>query len=157
MWRYCSNVWLVCSTWLFASGWYLLVKWSLMSRAVPREQKKWETNSEPRSDITWDGSLCFEKTWIMKRRASSAEVMVSWVGINMACFDRRSTIMRMVSKPEEEGSFFMKSIEIEFHGRSRIGSCWRDPYGLWHCGLDLIQVMQDLQNFCTSSWMFDQV
>jgi len=50
--------------------------------------------------------------------------------MNMACFDRRSTITRMVLKPEEEGSFSMKSMEIEFHGRSRIGSCWRDSYGL---------------------------
>jgi len=75
----------------------------------------------------------------------------------MACFDRRSTITRMVLKLEEEGSFSMKSIKIEFHGHSRIGSCWRDPYGLWRCGLDLIQVMQDLQNFCTSSQMFGQV
>jgi len=48
----------------------------------------------------------------------------------MACFDSQSTIIRMVSKLEEEGSFSIKSIEIEFHGRSRIGSCWRDPYGL---------------------------
>ena len=44
--------------------------------------------------------------------------------MNMACFDRWSTIIRMVSKPEEEGYFLMKFIEIdEFHGRSRIGSC----------------------------------
>ena len=50
--------------------------------------------------------------------------------MNMACFDRRSTITRMVSKPEEEESFSMKSIEIEFYGRSRIESCWRDLYGL---------------------------
>jgi len=48
----------------------------------------------------------------------------------MACFDSRSTITRMVSKLEEKGSFSMKSIEIEFHGRSRIKSCWRDLYGL---------------------------
>jgi len=48
----------------------------------------------------------------------------------MACFDSQSTITRIVSKPEEEGSFLMKSIEIEFHGRSRIGSCWSDLYGL---------------------------
>ena len=116
-----SNVWLVRSAWLFASRWYPLVKWSLLSRAVPREWKKWETNSEPWSDVTWDGTPCFEKMWITKRRASSAEVMVSWVGMNMACFDRQSTITRMVLKPEEKGSFSMKSIEIEFHGRSRIG------------------------------------
>jgi len=72
----------------------------------------------------------------------------------MACFDRQSTITRMVLKLEGEGSFLMKSIEIEFHGRSGIGSCWRDPYGLCYCGLVLIHVTQDLQNFCISSWIF---
>jgi len=157
MWRYCSNVWLVCSTCPFASRWYLLVKWNLISRTVPREWKKWETNLEPQLDVTWDRTLCFEKTWITKRRASSAEVIMSWVGTNMACFDRWSTITRIVSKLEEEGSFFIKSIKIEFHGCSGIRSYWRDPYGLWCCGLDLIQVTQDLQNFCTLSRMFGQV
>jgi len=43
--------------------------------------------------------------------------------MNIACFDSQSTITRIVSKLEEEGSFSMKSIEIEFHGRSGIGSC----------------------------------
>ena len=43
--------------------------------------------------------------------------------MNMACFDRQSTITRMVLKPEKKGSFLMKSIEIEFHGHSGIGSC----------------------------------
>ena len=81
-------------------------------------------------------------------------MMVSWVEMNMACFDSRSTITRIVSKPEEEGSFLMKSIEIEFHGRSGIESCWRDLYGLWRCGLDCIQVTQDLQNFCILLQMF---
>jgi len=77
--------------------------------------------------------------------------------MNVACFDRQSTITRMVSKLEEEGSFLMKSIEIEFYGCSRIGSYWRDPYGLWCCGLDLIQVTQVLQNFCMLLQMFGQV
>jgi len=48
----------------------------------------------------------------------------------MACFDSQSTITRMVLKLEEEGSFSIKSIEIEFHRRSGIGSCWSDSYGL---------------------------
>jgi len=43
--------------------------------------------------------------------------------MNMACFDRWSTITRMVMKLVEEGSFSIKSIEIEFHGRSGIESC----------------------------------
>jgi len=48
----------------------------------------------------------------------------------MAYFDRQSTITRMVLKLEEEESFLIKSIKIEFHRCSRIGSYWRDPYSL---------------------------
>ena len=50
--------------------------------------------------------------------------------MNMACFDRQSTITRMVLKLEEEESCSMKSIEIEFYGRSGIESCWKDLYSL---------------------------
>ena len=32
----------------------------------------------------------------------------------------------IVSNPENDGSFPMKSIKIEFHGHSGIGSCLRD-------------------------------
>ena len=42
--------------------------------------------------------------------------------MNMACFDRQSTIIRMMSKLKEKESFSMKSIKIEFHGHSRIVS-----------------------------------
>ena len=50
------------------------------------------------------------------------------VGINMACLDKRSTITRIESEPEEVGSVSIKSIEIEFHGRSGIGLV-----SLWFC------------------------
>ena len=62
-----------------------------------------------------------------KSLASSVEVMVSCVGMNMLCFDSRSMMTRMVSKPEDRGSFSMKSMEMEFQGHSRIGSCFRSP------------------------------
>jgi len=54
-------------------------------------------------------------------------VIVSWVGIKIACFDNQSTITRMAVKPSEDGNCLMKSMEIEFQGFSRIGSCQR-----WH-------------------------
>ena len=34
---------------------------------------------------------------------------------------------KIVSNPEDNGSFSMKSIEIEFHSHSEIGSSLRDP------------------------------
>ena len=53
--------------------------------------------------------------------------MVSCVGMKMLCLESRSTMTRMVSKLEDRGSFLMKSIEMEFQGRSGIGSCFRSP------------------------------
>ena len=54
-----------------------------------------------------------------KSLASSAEVMVSCVGMKMLCFNSRSMMTRMVSKLEDRGSFLMKSMEMEF--------CWGSP------------------------------
>jgi len=34
---------------------------------------------------------------------------------------------KIVSNLEDDGSFLIKSIEIEFHGHSEIGSCLRNP------------------------------
>ena len=36
------------------------------------------------------------------------------------------TMTKIVSKLEDNGSFLMKSIKIEFHGCLGIGSCLRD-------------------------------
>ena len=48
-----------------------------------------------------------------KSLASLADVMVLCVGMKMLCFESQSTMTRMVSKPEDGGSFLMKSIEME--------------------------------------------
>ena len=62
----------------------------------------------------------------MNRRAKSMDVMVSWAGIKIACLVNQSTMTKIVSNLEDDGSFLMKSIEMEFHGRSEMGSCLRD-------------------------------
>ena len=53
-------------------------------------------------------------------------VIVSWAGIKITCLVSQSTITKIVSNLEDDGSFLMKSIEMEFHGHSEIGSCLRD-------------------------------
>jgi hypothetical protein len=45
----------------------------------------------------------------------------------------------------------MKSMEMEFHGFSRIGSCLSGPYGQWQGDLAQAQVVQDLQYCLTKS------
>ena len=98
-----------------------------MSSALPSVQKKEDMNSEPQLDVTCEGTPCLEKTWMTKSLASLVEVMVSCVGMKMLCFDSQSTMTRMVLKLEDGGSLSVKSMEMEFQGHSRIGSCFRSP------------------------------
>ena len=62
----------------------------------------------------------------MNRRAKSVDVMVLWAGIKIACLVSQSTMTKIVSNPEDDRSFLMKSIEMEFHGHLGMGSCLRD-------------------------------
>ena len=54
------------------------------------------------------------------------DMMVSWAGIKIAYLVSQSTMTKIVSNLENDKSFLMKSIEMEFHGRLGIGSCFRD-------------------------------
>jgi len=49
--------------------------------------------------------------------------MVSDVRIKIACLESQSTMMRIMSKLEKNGSFSMKFIDIKFYGCSEIKSC----------------------------------
>ena len=59
--------------------------------------------------------------------ASSAEVIVSTIGMKILCLVSLQTITNIEVNPEDGGSCSMKSIEMESHGRSGIGSCFRKP------------------------------
>ena len=50
-----------------------------------------------------------------------------WNEDTVPCLDRWSTITRIESQPEEIGSVSMKSIDMEFHRCSGIGSCFSKP------------------------------
>ena len=54
---------------------------------------------------------------------SSGLVIVLWVGMKMACFERQSMMTRMAVKPVEGESCSMKSMEMKFQGFSGTGSC----------------------------------
>ena len=97
-----------------------------MSKAFPNVQKNDDTNSKPQSKVTCDGTLCFEKTWSTNSWASMGAVVVLTVGTNMDCLVSQST-MRIVLCLEDEGSFSMKSMEIEFQENSGTESCLSSP------------------------------
>src|SRR6266850_5395280 len=92
------------------SGWYPKVKWSSICSSLPREWKKWETNSVPLSEVTCDGTPCLEKTWVRNSWASSGELMVSCVGMKRDCLVRQSTTTRMAVNLLEDGRCLMKSM-----------------------------------------------
>jgi len=58
------------------------------------------------------------------------EVIVSTVGMNIACLESQLIITRIMSKLDKEYSFLIKSIETEFHKHSEIRSCLSDLYDL---------------------------
>ena len=97
-----------------------------MSKAFPNVRKNDDMNSEPQSEVTCDGTPCFEM-WSTNSWASMGAVMVSTVGTKMDCLVSQSTMMRMVSYPEDGGSFLMKSMEMEFQGNSGTGTCLSSP------------------------------
>ena len=47
--------------------------------------------------------------------------------MKMDCLVSRSTMTRMAVYPPESGNCSMRSMEMEFHGRSGIGSCFNVP------------------------------
>ena len=59
--------------------------------------------------------------------ASSCEVIVSWVGMKIACLVSLSMTTKMLVYPDDDGRCSMKSMEIEFQGFSGMGSCRRLP------------------------------
>jgi len=63
----------------------------------------------------------------MNRHAKSMDMMVLWAGIKITCLVSQSTMTKIVSNLEDDRSSLMKSIEMEFHGHSGMGSCLRDP------------------------------
>ena len=63
----------------------------------------------------------------MNRCAKSMDVMVPWVGIKIACLVSWLTMTKIVSNSEDNGSFSMKFIEMEFYSHSGMESCLRDP------------------------------
>src|SRR5260370_38647689 len=99
------------------------MKWSSIRSSLPRDQKKWETNSEPQLEVTWDGVPCFENTWVRNSWASSGKSMESWVGMKRDCLVGRSTITRMAVFPSDGGSCSMTSMEMDSHGHWGIASC----------------------------------
>ena len=63
----------------------------------------------------------------MNMTARSSDVQWIVVGMNIPCLESRSTMTKIESQPEDVGSVSMKSIEMEFHGRSGTGSCFNKP------------------------------
>src|SRR6266705_3511372 len=114
-----------------------------MSRALPSEWKKLETNSDLQSEVMCVGMPCLERTWRRNSLASSGAVMVSCVGMKTHCFERWSTTTKMAVNPEDAGSCSMKSIEMEFHRHLGIGSCFSKPYSLWWGALARVQAVHE--------------
>ena len=61
-----------------------------------------------------------------------------------AYLDNLSMTTRMAVKPSKGGSCSIKSMEMEFHGFSWMGSCFRRLKGWWQGVLEQAQDIQEL-------------
>ena len=65
---------------------------------------------------------------------------------------------RIAVYPEEARSCPMKSMEMEFHGFNKIGSCFRSPYGLclkiFACAQVVHEEMYSLMKVCTPGHVY---
>ena len=52
--------------------------------------------------------------------------MVLWAEIKIAYLESQSIMTKLVSNLEDDRSFLIMSIEMEFHGHSGMESCLRD-------------------------------
>src|SRR5260370_18903603 len=128
------------------------MKWSSIWSNLLRDQKKWDTNSEPWSEVMGGGMLCFKKMWVRNSWASSGESMESWVGMKRDCFVRWSTITNIAVCPSDARSCSIKSIEMDSHSCGGIGSCLRKPYGLCQFALEHVHTIQD-RMYCLTIWV----
>ncbi len=64
-------------------------------------------NSEPQSEVMWDGMPCFENTWVRNSWASSGESMELWVGMKRDCLVRQSTITNIAWQLFEKTIWFV--------------------------------------------------
>src|SRR3984893_4526162 len=94
------------------------------------EDQNFKTNSFPRSETMSWGAPCLANTCFKNSVANSMAPSVLWHSMKIAYFVSLSTITRIESKSKDRGNPSMKSIEMELHGRCRIGRNFISPYGL---------------------------
>jgi len=86
-----------------------------MLRVIHNKQKKFNTNSKPLLEMIY---------------GEQTDVIVLYVEMKISCLVSWLTITKIVSNLENNRSFLMKSIKMEFHSHLEIESCLRDLWGL---------------------------
>ena len=89
-----------------------------MSKVILKEQKKFDTNSEPLLEITWERTLCLENIQRINRCNSI-------IGRDKNCL-LSELVNYNQDSVKHDRSFSMKSVEMEFYSCLRIESYLRD-------------------------------
>ena len=111
-----------------------------MLKAVPKDQKKFDTNSKPLLEVTWEEILCLENTWRINKHAKSIDVIVLWAEIKIACLVSQLTMTKIVSNLEDNRSFltYLPSQLVDCVGQASYiqGPKSRKNQVEWHRSLD---------------------
>jgi len=115
-----------------------------------------EVNSVPLSVMISRGSPCSLTISFMKRLANCRASMSFEHGMKWLILVSRSMTTSMVSYPSHFGRSVMKSMAIDFHGRSGASFDCSNPYGACRITLVLWHVSQFFMNRLISSLIFGQ-
>ncbi|MEE6520379.1 hypothetical protein FKM82_018239 [Ascaphus truei] len=101
-----------------------------MPSLLEKARQNFDINCVPRSETMEVGIPWMRNTSLVKISARVGEEGSPLSGTKWACFEKRSTMTKMVFIPLEGGRSTMKSIEICDHGRSGTGKGMSKPEGL---------------------------
>ena len=98
------------------------MKWGFMSRAFPRDLKKRETNLDPLSDVTWEGTPCL----VFGKYMDNEELSQLSRSDGVVCGDENALLGETIYHYQDSGKPFRNwEVFNEIHG-NRIPQTGRD-------------------------------
>ena len=154
--RYCSNMPLVRSVCPSVYGWNAVLSLLSMPSSFVVSFHRSEVNRVPLSVMISCGSPCSRTISLMKRLANCRASRSFEHGMKWLILVSRSMTTSMVSYPSDFGRSVMKSIAMDFHGRSGASFDCNSPYGACRTTFIRWHVSQFLTKRLMSSLIFGQ-
>src|SRR5205807_8418042 len=115
---YCSSIWLTLSVCPSVSGWKAVETLSITPNSFIKLVQNLEVNRLSLSEIIDSGSPWYRQI-SFRNISANCSIGTSVVsGMKCAILENLSTMTQILVYPADSGNPIMKSIEMDFHGRS---------------------------------------